>query len=308
LLKDRNGLIHLDVPVQGRIDDPKFRVGPIIWQVIVNIMIKAATSPFALLGAAFGGGDELSFVEFAPAEAVLAESEAKKLDTLAKALYERPAVNLEIRGSVDPAKDRLPMARVKMEHQLRSMWVKEQTDAGKPAVAQDSVQLEPDERNRLLRKLHRQLVGPYVPTPIPTNDATGAVSNSIAGRLAAMPKRTGTERGASQLIAPQKPAGSTGTPVTSTPAPTSAASPFAGRPLESLSRTELELLDMEDQLINKLEVTPDDLRDLMQARAKMVKDYLLKTGKVADERLFIIAPKTIDASFKGEDRANLSLN
>lgn len=42
--------IELDVPLSGRLDDPQFSLGPIVLKVIVNIIIKAATSPFKLLG------------------------------------------------------------------------------------------------------------------------------------------------------------------------------------------------------------------------------------------------------------------
>ena len=47
LLKDRDGVIDLNVPVTGSLDDPKFRLGPIIWKVFVNILEKAVTAPFA---------------------------------------------------------------------------------------------------------------------------------------------------------------------------------------------------------------------------------------------------------------------
>ena len=59
LLKDRKGEIKLDLPVTGSLDDPKFSVWRIILKIILNLVAKAATSPFALLGAAFGGGEEL---------------------------------------------------------------------------------------------------------------------------------------------------------------------------------------------------------------------------------------------------------
>ena len=55
LLKDRHGVIDLDLPMNGSLDDPKFRIGPIIWKVFVNLITKAATAPFALLGHLFGG-------------------------------------------------------------------------------------------------------------------------------------------------------------------------------------------------------------------------------------------------------------
>src|SRR5262249_26450144 len=64
LLKDKNGVIDVNLPVSGSLNDPQFSVGKIILKVLVNLIMKAATSPFALLGAAFGGGEELAYVDF----------------------------------------------------------------------------------------------------------------------------------------------------------------------------------------------------------------------------------------------------
>ena len=75
-----------------------------------------------------------------------------------------------------------------------------------------------------------------------------------------------------------------------------------------LTRAQLELQDMEAQLADKIEITSDDFRDLMQKRANQVQAYLLKTGKVTGERLFVTAPKAMNESFKGQDRANLTLD
>ena len=71
LLKDRDGVIDLNLPVNGSLDDPKFKLGPIIWKVFVNILEKAVTAPFALLGSLFGGGPDLQFVDFQPGAAEL---------------------------------------------------------------------------------------------------------------------------------------------------------------------------------------------------------------------------------------------
>ena len=73
LLKDRKGEIKLDLPVTGSLNDPKFSVWKIIVKIITNLIAKAATSPFALLGAAFGGGEELSYMEFDYGSAVITE-------------------------------------------------------------------------------------------------------------------------------------------------------------------------------------------------------------------------------------------
>jgi hypothetical protein len=64
LLKNRKGEISLDLPLSGSLDDPQFSLGRVIVKIIVNLLAKAATSPFALLGALFGGGEELSYLEF----------------------------------------------------------------------------------------------------------------------------------------------------------------------------------------------------------------------------------------------------
>src|SRR5512143_877267 len=106
LLKNRKGEISLDLPVTGNLDDPKFSMGGIIIKILLNILVKAATSPFALLGAVFGGGEELSYIEFDYGSASLNEQGLKKLDTLVKALYDRPALKLDIGGYADPEKDR----------------------------------------------------------------------------------------------------------------------------------------------------------------------------------------------------------
>ena len=45
----------------------------------------------------------------------------------------------------------------------------------------------------------------------------------------------------------------------------------------------------------------------MQARADKVQNYLLQTGHVAAERLFIVAPQPVDPSSLGQSRVDLSL-
>ena len=65
---------------------------------------------------------------------------------------------------------------------------------------------------------------------------------------------------------------------------------------------------MELLLAAKTDVPAERLGQLMQDRAKAVQAYLLSSGKVTAERLFLLAPKTPDASFKGDARVNLALN
>jgi uncharacterized protein involved in outer membrane biogenesis len=105
LLKDRDGNIDLDLPVTGDLDDPKFRVGPIIWKMIVNLATRIVTSPFALLGKMFGGGEDMQFIDFAPGDVSLDAPMQERLGAITKALRDRPGLSLEIPLAGDPALD-----------------------------------------------------------------------------------------------------------------------------------------------------------------------------------------------------------
>jgi Domain of Unknown Function (DUF748) len=96
LLKNRDGVIDISLPVSGSLDDPQFRVGPIIWQAFVGLLTKIVTAPFALIGSLFGGGEDLQFVEFAAGSSMLTPAQAERLTTLAKGLAERPQLRLDI--------------------------------------------------------------------------------------------------------------------------------------------------------------------------------------------------------------------
>ncbi|MCX6905715.1 MAG: hypothetical protein NTW03_19990, partial [Verrucomicrobia bacterium] len=71
---------------------------------------------------------------------------------------------------------------------------------------------------------------------------------------------------------------------------------------------EMPLEDIETRLSSQLTVTDDELRSLMQERAKKVEAHLIQTGQIAPERVFRLAPKPFGQGYKGETRVNLSLN
>ena len=84
------------MPVGGTLDDPSFRIGPIIWQVIKNIITKVVTAPFAFLGSLFEGAEEAQFVDFVPGDATLDADTAGRLSTLGKGLVEKPELRLDV--------------------------------------------------------------------------------------------------------------------------------------------------------------------------------------------------------------------
>jgi hypothetical protein len=153
LLKDRNGVIDLDVPIGGSLDDPKFSVGGVIVKVIVNLIAKAVTAPFALLGKLFGSGDELSFIEYGPGSAEVAEAGQSRLNALAKALKERPGLRLEIAAWVDPDTDRDGLRRQGLDRRVRALKVKDLVAKGQAATVAD-VTVSPEEYPALLSRLY----------------------------------------------------------------------------------------------------------------------------------------------------------
>jgi len=121
LLKDRNGVIDIDLPMSGSLDDPQFRMGPLIWKAFVGLLTKAATAPFALLGSLFGGGEEMNLIEFDAGTSTLDAAAREKLGSIAKALSERPGLQLEIPTTYSPDLDRAAVAQRKLEGLLRSL-------------------------------------------------------------------------------------------------------------------------------------------------------------------------------------------
>jgi hypothetical protein len=118
LLKDRQGIIDVNLPVSGTLDDPKFRLGPIIWKAFVGLLTKIVTAPFAALGALFGGGDELAFVDFPAGSSTLDATQAAKLNTLSKALVERPQLRLSVPLTVADKRDSEALALAAMMAKL----------------------------------------------------------------------------------------------------------------------------------------------------------------------------------------------
>jgi len=156
LLKDRDGRINLDVPVSGSLDDPKFKLGRVIWQVIVNLVTKAVTAPFALLGNLLGGsGEELSYLDFAPGSTALDTTGDAKLVQLAKALADRPALGLEISGRVDPAMDLEGLRTAAFERKLKAQKFAALSRAGQPPASVDALTYGPDEAEELLRLAYK---------------------------------------------------------------------------------------------------------------------------------------------------------
>lgn len=188
LLKDKNGEIRLDLPVTGRTDDPKFSVWGVVWQMVKNLFVKAATSPFALISSVFGQGQDLSAVYFDPGSAKLPPTEIEKLKVIGKGLSERPGIRLEVEGFVNREKDaegyRQELLKKKMKTEKFLLMVKKNREAA--GMSADALQITPEERPQLLKAVYEREKFPKPRTmlgtlkPLPDDEMTKLILANLA--------------------------------------------------------------------------------------------------------------------------------
>jgi hypothetical protein len=105
LLTDTRGVIDLEVPIEGDIDNPEFSLGKVIGRTLRNILTKTVTAPFRFLASLVGSDADLQTMGFAAGSDAIADETPGKLDSLAEALTQRPALKVLVRGSVNPRTD-----------------------------------------------------------------------------------------------------------------------------------------------------------------------------------------------------------
>ena len=159
LLKDRNGVIDIDLPMQGSIDDPTFRLRPLIWKAFVNLLVKVATAPFALLGHLFGGGEHVNVVEFAPGSAELDKASQDQLAALVKSLKERPQLKLDVPITYSTELDRPQLAASKLHEELAARVAGTRAGKKHPQSAGEEVFADPEKHYKLLLEQYRESLG-----------------------------------------------------------------------------------------------------------------------------------------------------
>lgn len=176
LLKDRDGVIDLDLPVAGTLDDPSFRVGPVVWQVLRNLVVKIVTAPFAFLGGMFEGAEDAQFVAFAPGEATLSPEQQASLAALARGLAERPQLRISVPAGQVPGLDAPAVAE-------RGLAAALAAQAGEAPDAAAFEALPVDARIDRLRDLYKarfdRRAKPTDPPP-PPEDADRATRRALA--------------------------------------------------------------------------------------------------------------------------------
>ncbi|MCP3708488.1 DUF748 domain-containing protein [Paraburkholderia sp. CNPSo 3274] len=155
LLKNRKGEIDVNIPVSGSLSNPEFSLGGLIWKAVLNLIAKAVTAPFTLLANAFGGGGEdLGYVEFAAGTAKLTDADQKKLDTIVKALDDKPSIKIDLIGRVDPAVDTPALREQYVDRLVRLQKVKDTVGNGE-SVDTAQVKVDDKEYEKYLTKVYK---------------------------------------------------------------------------------------------------------------------------------------------------------
>ncbi|MDH0141816.1 DUF748 domain-containing protein [Aquipseudomonas alcaligenes] len=224
LLKDTQGNIDIQLPVQGDLNNPEFSVMPIVWQTLRNLVLRAAQAPFKFIAGLVGGGDvDLSQVQFAAGSDELDGAAQKTLDTLAAALKERPVLRLEVEGMSAAASDGPLLAEQRLEREYQSTQYKILQRSGEkvPATPEELV-VEEDDKAVLLEGIYRTRLKQQPPAEwkeLPDEERTAKMRAAV---------------------------------------------------LQSWAKSELLL------------------RQLGQARAASIKDYLVERGGLEDQRIYLL--------------------
>ena len=288
LLKDAEGKIVLDIPVQGSLADPQFDIGKVVGQVLTNLFTKAATSPFALLGSMFGGGgEELGQQDFRPGTLILTEESRSRLEVVRRALVERPALNLEIEGGYDRVADAEGFKRTRLEDLLRTAV----------AVNEDR-ELTPEERERGVEELFAQRFPSGTAWP-----ATGSVEgvdlpaqSRVSAELGQEEERRGILRRTWDIATLKGPRDwITGRSRREAEERQIAAERQAAEQLEAERRRVEEnvaaalpsLEEMERAVLASIAVEAADLAQLANERAERIREALLSDGAIDEARVTI---------------------
>jgi hypothetical protein len=256
LLSDRNGVIDIDLPISGSINDPQFSIWGIVWKVIGNLIVKVVTAPFAWLTG--GSGPDASQVEFVPGTARIALASTSAIEKVARALNDRPRLRMTVTGAADPQSERQAIQEAVFESRLRALMDRDRARAagdGAPAAAPGASAVPGSASVAGAPAVSTPAAAPLVDVP-----AVGTPQReSLVRRLFAQ------------------------SPPPSPPSPQAGAAP---RPSGSALTPDL----MEAQIKAAIVVTPDSARELALQRGLSVRDALIARGLPA-ERLFLASPQ-----------------
>lgn len=143
LLKDSEGVIDLDVPVEGDLDNPEFRIGGVVMQALGNLITKVVTAPFRLLGNLVGvDSEDFGVLSFQPGEAELSPPDREQLLKLAEAMAQRPELTVDVAGSWAADLDGPALRTARLDARIEAWQTANPGDEDELSTARDRRTLE----------------------------------------------------------------------------------------------------------------------------------------------------------------------
>ena len=300
LLKNGKGEIDLNLPISGSLDDPEFSFGGIIWNAFVNLITKIVTSPFTALASAFGGGEELSFVEFEPGTAVLTADSMKRLETITQALTDRPALKLEITGRMDPKAEARAFGKARLEQRLQALHRGRDEAEDEPALdpkgadakgATDAKSAPDAKGSQDARGGQAEKGGT---SRASAGESAGSTSQAPAAPLPPARREALVKRLAQTLKVPltePAPAEAKADSAKGDAAKTDAAKTDAAKGDAGKNGAASPEAGLEARVAAALAADPEAQRNLAIRRSQAPRNRLVSQGKIDPERIFLMAPK-----------------
>jgi hypothetical protein len=317
LLKDRNGVIDLPLPITGSLDDPQFKVGPIIWHALVNLLEKAVTAPFAAIGRLFGGhGEEMKFIDFAPGSADLDAASKEKLDALTKALQEHDQLKLDVPIVYSQDLDRPVLAKQELNRKLVARAHGDKSPGKQAAVAQASGKKASNKQGGDAS----QPATSQNATPAAASASQGSGAGSAATQAATAQGAAAPPGGSPQSATANSPPPAPLDPALANPLehyrllvaefqadmgkdtelPPTAAAIQNAKSKKDAPAVETAIPELEAALIGQIDVPEVDLQGLGKKRTRAIQDVLLADGGIDASRVFII-----NSDSKTDDKGNV---
>lgn len=107
LLKDKDGVIRLDVPVRGDLNDPELNIGKIVWTTFKNLVVKVVTSPSrALSNLASNKNVNIDTLFMNYNDTILNETLKEQLNTLIQIETKKPGLTIDLVYNHSPKEEK----------------------------------------------------------------------------------------------------------------------------------------------------------------------------------------------------------
>ncbi|MFT4191058.1 MAG: DUF748 domain-containing protein [Comamonas sp.] len=259
LLADRNGVIDVELPVSGSINDPQFSIGGLIWRAVGSLLAKAVTAPFSLLTSAFGSGGsagQQDAIAFGAGISWLDAPAQATLDKLAQALVDRPSLQITLGGRASFEAERVDFQRAELARRVARAAASGRPAASPPA-GQTAGAGQAGTGDAAASAASADAAGQWLPPQVPTGEA-------YAQALERLYRRSDVDK---------------------------------PRNLIGMAKS-LPVADMEKLIMADIPATPENLQKVAAERAVAVRSYLMSRG-VPASRIYLGPARLEDAPATG---------